>query len=371
MTFAWTALRKASGFFPSLVVVGIWLPVSARAHGSEELTAASLVGAWNFAPEIVAATVFVSIVYFRGMVRLRSGSRETERRRHLLFYSGVAAVFLSLQSPIDPMAERLFWMHQIQHLLLRMLGPMLIALSAPQGRLVAGMPKGMSRKVVSPFARNGPAGGIVHVLVRPDVAFTLFVAALYVWQIPRFHNAALLDDLIHYAMHVSMLLAGLLFWFMIFDRRDPPKGIPHPVRMLMLAGAILSNILLGAITTLKETVAYEAYDVLGRLFETDPLVDEVVGGLVIWIPGSMMYALAILIAMRRWGGHEDKSEMRRLTWSSSNSRALEWPETAEELRMKVSGTNRTVGLTLSAVSLSVFLVTVATVLTIHNGWLGA
>ncbi len=348
----------------TVMTFGLLPPRSAWAHGGEELAMDAFWGNWNFTPDIVAVTALVILLYIRGARRRRNGSREG--RRHLLFFSGVAAMFLSLQSPIDPMAERLFWMHQVQHLLLRMIGPMLIALAAPQGTLVAGLPQGFSRRVFAPVAWNRSVGGTFRFLIRPEIAFALFLAALYVWQIPRLHNASVLNDAIHYTMHVTMLLAGLLFWFLIFDRRDPPKGISYPVRALMLIGAIVSNILLGAITTLKETVLYTAYDVAGRLFDINPLTDETTGGFVIWIPGSMMCIIAIIVVMHRWGEYERRSNMRRLSWSFSNSRALEWPETAEELRLKVATPNRVTGLVLGATSLSIFIFVFATAVWVHS-----
>ena len=366
MADALPGFRKIRIALFAVAVLGISPPMPVWAHGGGDLTALTALVGWQLTPEMVIITVLLVSVYLRGMSRRRDAAGETPRWRHVMFFAGVAAIFLSLQSPIDPLAERLFWMHQAQHLLLRMLGPMLIALSAPQATLVAGLPRSVRGRVLAPLASAGPFRTSARFLARPEIAFALFVAALYIWQIPSLHNIALLSFPIHYFMHVTMLAAGLLFWFVIFDRRDPPKSIPHPARLMMLIGVILSNILLGAVTTLKETVIYTAYDFQGRLFGIDPLTDEIAGGLIIWIPSSMMCAIAVLIAMHRWAAHEHKGAIRRLEWSPSNSRALEWPETAEELRIKVAASNRITALVLSAVSLSIFVIALATAIMIHN-----
>ncbi|KKN80168.1 hypothetical protein LCGC14_0332500 [marine sediment metagenome] len=76
--------------------------------------------------------------------------------RHVLFMMGMLTLFLSLQSPIDPMGERLFLAHQIQHLILHMIGPMLVVLARPQGALVAGLPKRVRRRVAAPLMKSGP-----------------------------------------------------------------------------------------------------------------------------------------------------------------------------------------------------------------------
>jgi cytochrome c oxidase assembly factor CtaG len=91
--------------------------------------------------------MFSSALWSRRRCTLRECSSGATARPHRR--SGVTAAslldsrryFFALQSPIDPVAEHLFFVHQIQ-LLLGRVTPMFIMLSAPQGLLVAGMPTG-------------------------------------------------------------------------------------------------------------------------------------------------------------------------------------------------------------------------------------
>src|SRR3546814_4591863 len=103
---------------------------------------------------------------------------------------------------------------------------------------------------------------------------TTFIASLYAWEVPSWHNAALLNDGIHYLMHVTMLVAGLFFWWLVLDRRPPPQGLRHGVRLMMLWLAILSNIILGGYTALKHDVLYTAYDSFGRLYGIPAITDR-------------------------------------------------------------------------------------------------
>ena len=102
-------------------------------------------------------------------------------------------------------------------------------------------------------------------------------------------------------MHVTMLIAGLIFWWRIFDLRPAPAGWRNGTRLTMLLFVMLSNIGLGAFTTLKSVLLYPAYDIVGRLFDISPLTDEMTGGFMIWMPSSMMSVLAVLIVIHRWG----------------------------------------------------------------------
>jgi putative membrane protein len=157
---------------------------------------------------------------------------------------------------------------------------------------------------------NGAVSGLYRRLTGPVAAFLLFLLSLYVWQVPSVHNTALLDPAIHWAMHLTMLAAGLLFFAMIFDRRDVPTAPPHFLRIALLFAAIVSNILLGAITVFKTTVLYTAYDIEGRLFGIAPLTDETAGGFILWVPASMMAIVAIVIVVYDWNLTEEKRDRR-------------------------------------------------------------
>ncbi|MBL4750179.1 MAG: cytochrome c oxidase assembly protein [Amylibacter sp.] len=346
-------------------IIAFWLGSgsNAFAHGDETLTDETIWRSWPFTAEIVLLTALAIVVYVRGMTRIRSGSARKRRYQAVFFFTGLAAIFLALQSPIDPIAERLFSIHQLQHFLLRMLGPMLLALAAPQGVLIAGLPRNWRRPIFKYIGSKRWLRRVLAVLMNPAFVWVSFIASLYIWQIPAFHNTALNNSVIHYIMHISMLVSGLLFWGLIFDHRDAANTVSHALRLLMLLGAIVSNILLGALITLKEVVIYTAYDDAGpRLFDVMPLVDEGMGGYIIWVPSSMMCLVAILIVIHGWGKHEARHYARRHNWLSANSVALEFPETAEELWIKVDKVNVSTAYVLAAIPVSMFVVALGTAL---------
>jgi len=341
---------------PGLAVIAWAAGVGAvRAHGQDGLGPDDLWTAWRLSADIYIPTALVVLVYLRGMIRRRSARRPVGVWRHIAFFAGAILVFLALQSPIDPFAERAFWIHQIQHSLLRMVGPMLLALSHPEGILVAGLPRVARTNILRPLAMSRTMRTLAGFLRNGWVVFGLFMGSLYFWQVPVIHDAALLNPYLHYLMHATMLLAGLIFFWRIFELRLPPHGLRYGIRLLMLIGAVLLNIAIGAVTTLKASVLYLAYDIQGRLFVESALSDEQSGGFVIWIPGSMMALVAILITVVGWNRYEVHRERQRYANRFSNSAALEFPETAEELWMKVRKPNRRVGIGLSFIPISIFL----------------
>ncbi|MCL6646109.1 MAG: cytochrome c oxidase assembly protein [Dehalococcoidia bacterium] len=264
--------------------------------------------AWNFSPEILAGTLLLGALYVRGLARERHMAGPA---RAAAFFCGLAAVLLSLASPLDALAERSFFVHQIQHLLLQIAAPLLLLLAAPQRILLSGVPPGLRRGVLARVLTSPSLRRVFGLLVRPWVAAFLLVATQYVWHWPPYHDLALLDDAVHYLMHVTMLAAGLVFFASVLDPRPPPIGAAYGTRWNALLFAMTAGMLLGAALALKETVLYAAYERFARPWGLEATSDERIGGLIMWIPGSILMVPVFLHLLRLWNAREGRLDERR------------------------------------------------------------
>lgn len=280
------------------------LAAPASAHGDHVADTVSPWTMWAFSPEIVLGLVIAGLIYWRGSRHGLVG----RRWRILAFNGGVFALFVALVSPVEELADHIFAVHQVEHMLLRTVAPMLIFLSRPQAALVRGLPAGVSRF----FAGSGWIRRTVDVLRFPPLATGLFLASSYFWMLPHFHDLAIEDEPIHYLWHVSLLVSGLLFFSVIFDRRPPPHGPGLGTRLGMFVAAALGNIVLGAFLTFKTVPLYSAYLALGHLWHVSMLTDEQTGGIIMWIPGTMMFAVSAVLVIFRWGSEETRSVDRRI-----------------------------------------------------------
>ena len=333
--------------FVAAAVLAALLP-PAFAHAGAHVVAGS---AWRFTPDIVVATSIAAALYFAGLRRLGGRESSPGAARIACFIAGLLSILVALQSPLDAFADHSFAMHQVQHLLLHATGPMLVMLGLPQGPMAAGTPLALRRWVIQPATSSRALRWLVGALSRPPVAAGLFIGALYAWQIPRYHDMAVLDDGVHYAMHISMLVAGLVFFRCVFDPRPEPFGAPVRTRMLIVWAALAANIVLGAYTALKQGVLYAAYDQAGRAWELDALADEQIGGLVAWIPGSMMYVAAALLLLDLWSRHETRADERRRRGLPPAGAAQAGPRGAPD--------NRALGLKLGIVAIAAFSIALA------------
>jgi putative membrane protein len=316
----------------------------------------------SLSPSSLILVAGIGWLYLRGLARPRLVGSPLSELRHAGVIAALALWLVTSNGPLAVAAHRLFALHQAEHLGLRLLAPLLFALANPWPALIAGLPR-RARRAARWLGRK------LDLLRRLPVALALLIAWFYLWQVPGAHNAALASPALTLLAHLGMAVTGVNFFACVLDRRDSPKAHLQAPRVLAVTVVILSNILLGSLTTLKETVIYSGYDLAGRLWDFAPLADETVGGYTIWVPSSMVMIVAILFIITGWNAAEVRRwENRHALMRQSNSAALEFPETAQELRLKVADPNRRVAGALAATSLSIFLVVMATAITIVSLW---
>ena len=314
--------------------------------------------AWDLTPGVTLPTLLVLWLYFAGQ---RAAAARAESRlataRHFAFFGGVAALFLALQSPIESLADHLFVAHQVEHMLLRTVGPMLIVAASPQAALLRGLPSALRRKIVAPLIASPPVRAL-RLLGRPAPATALFIGTTYFWMIPRYHDIAILDEPVHYLWHITLLLSGLIFFWRILDSRPYPLGASLGVRLFMFWLASVGNILLGSYLSFKHEVLYHAYAEMGRLWAIAPAVDEQIGGLTMWIPGCMMFAGTAMLMIYRWAQQEDRAAARQ------HAAGRPAPTVAEFVASRRDA-NRRMALGLLAFAATVLAITLAVAVIYH------
>jgi len=281
------------------------------------LAAAAFLAPWEFSPTLVLLCAGALVFHWRGLRHVGTAERASPGRR-VAFITGLLLIYFVMQTRFDYLSQHMFFIHRLQHLALHHLGPFLIALSQPLAVLATGMPARMRSGLVQRFWRLPATRFGYRLLQNAVVAPVLFVGLIWFWLTSRIHFYAMLSEPLYWVMNWSMLLDGLLFWILMLDPRTRREGalLGFGIRILLVLAAIVPQIVIGARIALADRDLYDVYDVCGRVWEIEPLVDEHLGGLITWIPAAMMHAVAAVILIARWA-RSDRNETAIASGASS------------------------------------------------------
>lgn len=274
---------------------------TALAHMDTPVTPDNVWRNWNLDPLIVIPLFVLSALYLGG---LRTIWREAGRgsgvstRRAAAFLAGVGALALALISPVDRLGGALFSMHMVQHLLLVVVAAPLLVYSAPLTPVLVAMPRRWRRG-----AGRASGAGTVRLFTRfvlnPFVVWWAQAIVLWTWHIPIFYEAALRSAWVHALEHTTFLGTALLFWWVVIQ--------PHGRRRLGLGLVVvfvfttmMQSSALGALITFAPSTWYAAHAPYVEAWGISPLADQQLAGLIMWVPGGLIYLGAALTAFTLW-----------------------------------------------------------------------
>jgi cytochrome c oxidase assembly factor CtaG len=201
----------------------------------------------------------------------------------LCFHSAMLVMGVALFGPLDGLAETSAAWHMVQHMLLMVVvAPLLVlARPLPQWRAVLG-------------ARVDAVWRTLHRLSRHPMACALLHAvAIWFWHAPGPYTAALESPLWHVVEHACFLFTGWLFWWSVLG--------PGRAAALSAAGALLFTVMhtgmLGALLVFARVPLYSGAE--------SALAEQQMAGLVMWVPGGLVYLLAAVWAASRWLGAQE------------------------------------------------------------------
>ncbi len=266
---------------------------------------------WEWRPEVVLVLVLAGAIFGRGWWRLRQQGRGrlAARWRLASYMGGLTALALALLSPIDTLGSYLFFVHMIQHLLLMMLAPPLLLAANPFPFILWGLPAGVQEEVVRLFRRQAPFRRFLRTATTPGLTWMLFIAIFLGWHDPGAYNAALRSDLVHDLEHLSFFGSGMLFWWHATAAGPRLHRFSQGARLAYLLSVVPPNMLTGVAIAFAQTPIYTYYATIPRAWGMTPIADQRLGGVIMWIPGSMMYLLAALILITRLIQAEDQKPL--------------------------------------------------------------
>lgn len=249
---------------------------------------------WEISPTVLATIALAVVLYYRGSARTLP---QVSGARRMMFYLGLLVIYCALQTSWDYYAGHMFFVHRLQHFALHDVAPALLAASAPAAVLARGLPGWLLEQEPRITTLARPA---MRLIFDPWTATAIYIASLIVWIWPQVHFDVMLSNRLYRLMNWSVVLGDLPFWCLILDARPYPVArVRTGYRLLMLFVVTLPMMVSGAILGLSRKDLYPVYDICGRFAPISALVDQQLGGLIIWIPGSLIILIGVVVVLRR------------------------------------------------------------------------
>ncbi len=275
-----------------LPVMALLLPLLAYAHSGQPLQPRYLWSAWSFDPGVVIPLAVTAFLYVCGARQQNNLCRWQKAS----FWSGWTMLALALVSPVHPLGEALFTAHMIQHELLMIVAAPLLVLSQPLVTFLWGMPFEWRRRAGA-WAKSSSVRRAWSFLIDPFTAWWIHAAAIWLWHVPFLFELTLKSELAHTAQHLSFFFSALLFWWALFYGHT---RLAFGAAVFYLFTTAVHTSILGALLTFSPAIWYPAYAATTQAWGLTPLEDQQIGGLVMWVPGSLVYLAAGLALFASW-----------------------------------------------------------------------
>jgi putative membrane protein len=259
---------------------------------------------WTLSPGVLIGAAVVAGVYARRWRRVRHGASpraaaEAPAWRLCCLLAAVALALGALVSPLDALADQLFFAHMLQHMLLLDVVPVLAIL-------------GLTKVILRPVTR------VVHELERragplahPAFAVILYVAVIWAWHVPAAYDTAVRHPLVHILEHASFLLAGSLYWWHLLSpirarlRLDGMGPVVYMVSTKLFVGA------LGMGLAFAPSALYPYYEHLPRVWGLSAHDDQAIAGLIMAVEQSLVMGVALVVLFMRALSESERAQQRR------------------------------------------------------------
>jgi putative membrane protein len=238
-------------------------------------------------PSTVIGIIALAILY-EWAARRFIPTTSRRRPRRALFHGALVLMFFSLNGWLHDLGDSyLFSAHMVQHLVLALVVAPLMVMG------VAGemLRPALGLRGVTPVARW---------LSKPTHAFAIFNVVVAGWHLPPFYNYALSHHPVHIVQHLMFLTASVIMWWPILSPLPELPRLSYPGQMLYLFLMSIPMAIVSVYISYADSVLYPLYASAPRVWGITPMNDQMLGGLIMWIPGGLFFYGIISVVFFRW-----------------------------------------------------------------------
>jgi putative copper resistance protein D len=261
---------------------------------------------WTLDPAFALVVLAAAGSYVVGVRRLARRHRPWPPSRTAAFLAGLAAVAFATQSGLARYDTVLFSLHTLQHVVLGMVAPFLLALGAPITLALQAAHRPTQRALLRLVHSR-----LVATLTHPVVAWTLFGGTLFALYLSPLFEWSLRNDLVHVSVHLHFLLVGSLFFWPAVGLDPMRRRLTHPARLLYVLLAVPFHAFLGlAVMSMSRPLGGTVYGSVGRRWGPSLLADQHSGASLLWAVGDLFGLVAGAVVVAQWVRYDERRQLR-------------------------------------------------------------
>lgn len=255
---------------------------------------------------MAAALATSTLLYVTGLLRLwkHAGRGHGVRAANVAaFAGGIATLVIALLSPLDALSDVLFSAHMGQHELLMLVAAPLLVMGKPWLTAAWALPARWRASVLS-LGQAKVVRQPFRAVTAPVAILVLHALALWIWHVPGLFQGAMKNESVHALQHACFFITAALFWWALVQGRYGRGGYGAGLLFVFLTS--MHSGLLGALITFGRRLWYPLYDQRARAAGLDPLRDQQLAGLLMWIPAGVILLVLGLALLSAWLGEAER-----------------------------------------------------------------
>ncbi|MCD4534674.1 cytochrome c oxidase assembly protein [Nocardioides sp. cx-169] len=301
------------------------LTALAAAESLSQPSFASFFTEWSLAPLPLVLTVWAVGLYALGVRELRRRGDRWPVGRTIAFGVGIGCFYVATSSGLAAYDTTLLSLHMVQHMVLSMLVPLALAMSAPVTLALRTLPGTPRRWLLAVLHSR-----VAAVLSFAPLAFALYVVSPWALYFSGWYEASLHSVYVHEMMHVHLVLVGSLFFWPLVGVDPLPGRVGYPFRVLLTMLTLPFHAFLGVTIMGQETLlGGDWYPSLADgpmgSWLPDPYDDQHLAGGILWGAGDLVGLSFFAVLFAQWvrsSFQEARREDRRLDLQEARERAV-------------------------------------------------
>jgi putative membrane protein len=156
---------------------------------------------------------------------------------------------------------------------------------------------------------------IAHALTKPIRCFIIFNVVIAAWHLPPLYNTAMEHHSVHIVQHLMFMSASVIMWWPFLSPLPELPRLAYPGQMLYCFLMVIPMSIVAIYIAMADHILYPAYSIAPRVWGLTPMSDQQIGGLIMWVPGGLLFYVVMTFVFFKWAGRDtDTTEGAQVDW---------------------------------------------------------